>query len=160
MTIYFADGTSQATAGGGKILQVVSSFKNDRTSTTSQSFIDISGLSVSITPSSSSHKVLIMWYLNIGKSVGVGHINLVRDSTAIAQPDGSQSQSSSKQVYHQSHGAHINVAACFLDSPSTTSSTTYKIQVRNEADTTFTVNGWYSGVNYRSASSITVMEVD
>jgi len=159
MTIYFGDGTSQATAGGGKILQVVSSFKNDRTSTTSQSFIDI-GLSASITPSSSSNKVLIIWDINAGKSAGVGHINLVRGSTAIAQPDGSQSQSSSKQIYHQSHGAHVNVSACFLDSPSTTSSTTYKIQIRCEADTTFTINGWYSGVNYRSASSITLMEVD
>ena len=51
-------------AGTGKILQVVQTFKTDSTSqsgNSSTTFYDISGMSVSITPSSSSNKVLVMW---------------------------------------------------------------------------------------------------
>lgn len=157
MTIYFGDGTNQATAGG-KILQVVSSFKNDTASTSGSSFVD-TGVSASITPSSSSNKILIIWDINVSRSSGVGHLNLVRDSTAIAQPSGSESQSSSKQFYAQSHSTHRNISECYLDSPSTTSSITYKIQMRGEVGNSMTINGWYSGTNYRSGSNITLMEI-
>jgi len=144
-------------ANGG-IIQIVQSFKSDGATTTSTSFVDV-GLSCSITPQSSSSKILVLWDLNCSKSSGVGHINLVRGSTNIAQPDGSESQSSSKQFYAQSHATHRNVSQVYLDSPSTTSTTTYKLQYRNEASSTFGVNIWYTGSNYRSVSSLTLMEV-
>ncbi len=161
MTIHFGDSTSQTTAAsGGKILQVVNTFKDDRVSTQSTSFVDV-GLSASITPSDSSHKILIMWNCNVSKSSGVGHFNLMRDSTNIAQPEaGAHNQLSTKQFYHAGHSAHTNVSHQFLDSPSSTSSITYKLQFRNEASDTMAVNGWTSGSHYRSVSGMTLIEVD
>ena len=49
-----------ASQGLGKILQVVSTFKNDTFSTTSSSYVDVTGLSVAITPSATSSKILIL----------------------------------------------------------------------------------------------------
>ena len=55
------DADMLASGVGGKILQVKQTFKNDTASTNSGSFAQISGLTVSITPSSSSNKIFIFW---------------------------------------------------------------------------------------------------
>ena len=60
-----ADGTIATTATAGKILQVISDTKTDTQSFQSQSFQTISGLSVSITPSSSSNKVLVHYSVSV-----------------------------------------------------------------------------------------------
>ena len=63
-----ADGSttiSNLSGGVGKILQVVQTFKNDTTSTTSTSFSDLTGMSATITPSSNSNKVLVSFSLCI-----------------------------------------------------------------------------------------------
>ena len=52
--------TSLPTGLGGKVLQVIQTFKSDAFSSTSDGFFDISGLSIAITPSSSSNKILII----------------------------------------------------------------------------------------------------
>ena len=74
--------------GGGKIGQVVSSTKTDKSTSTSTSFADISSLSVSITPTATSSKVYVMVSLSFGTTTNVyGGIRLMRDSTAIAVGD-------------------------------------------------------------------------
>jgi len=165
------DGTILTTNSSvGKTLQVLSTSKTDTFSTTSQSYTDVTGLSVSITPSSSSNKIFII--LDI--KVGAGHEDaafagrLMRDSTAIYIGDASSSRTqASFGTSRQSGNAGYDVLqdrqAVFLDSPSTTSAITYKVQIMGN-------NGRYTYVNRthddsddddtpRTASSITVMEV-
>ena len=53
--------TGNLTLNGGKILQVVQTVKKDKTTIQSTSLVDIAGMSVTITPSSASNKVLIRY---------------------------------------------------------------------------------------------------
>ena len=79
------DADMLASGVGGKILQVVSTAKTDTTSTTSlNTFVDISGMSVSITPSSSSNKILVIVDMRLGvnENRNVAY-RIMRGSTAI-----------------------------------------------------------------------------
>ena len=155
---------------GGKILQVVQTVKTDTfSSTTTGSDVDITGLSVSITPSSASNKVLVSYDTNISMSNAgySGNIHLKRGSTKIYQGDaeGSRTRSSQFVITRNDTIGHLvqeMVHGLFLDSPNTTSATTYKISF-NAINSHFTVNKTMydsnaSGVA-RYPSSITVMEV-
>ena len=71
----------------GSILQVKSVTKTDATSTSSQTFGDVSGLSISITPSSTSSKILVIGTINCSESGDYAYVRLMRDSTAIAIGD-------------------------------------------------------------------------
>lgn len=164
--------TGDLTLGGpyGKILQVKQTVKTDTfSSTTTGSDVDITGLSVSITPSSASNKVLVTYDTNIsGSNAGYsGNIHLKRGSTKIYQGDAEGSRTRSTQFFITrndtiGHLEEIKVHGSFLDSPNTTSATTYKISV-NAINTNIYVNRTLydsnaSGVA-RYPSSITVMEV-
>jgi len=153
----------------GSVLQVVSSTKTDTFSTaTTGSWIDVTGLSVSITPSSSSNKIFV-----IGRITGMGtsgttrlQMRLVRDSTAISIGDaaGTRLQVSGNELYVAEIGAYLGSVATFLDSPSTTSATTYKIQIRNgNASGTVYLNRSQEDTDSssfpRGTSSITIMEI-
>ena len=159
---------------GGKILQVVSTTYEGvgSVSTPPETFTDISGFSVSITPSSTSSKVLLM--VQVGRA-GANHgggrqvnFRLMRDSTAIAVPSAaagsrvlaSFSLSSTDAPYNNSGGMTI------LDSPSTTSATTYKVQMATQVDNqavrinTAGNDGDSGDAPYaRTVSTITAMEV-
>ena len=154
----------------GSVIQVVSTTKTDTFSTTSATMIDVTGLSVSITPTSSSSKILIMLSMNLaGQNANAGAAyQFVRGSTAICIGDlaGSRPQASGGIGYIADSNSFTTVSGTFLDSPATTSSTTYKIQVVGEGNS----SGAYvnrtqtdgNGTNYfnaRTASTITVMEI-
>jgi len=146
--------------GGGKILQVVSSTKVDSFTTSSTSFVDVADLSVSITPSSASSKVLVMATVTGGEQ-GAGsllRINLVRDSTNISQSTGGSSTNQTSFGLTTDTIDVSNVPIVTLDSPSTTSSVTYKIQVATPAGT-ISVNRRVDSATTGATSSITVMEV-
>ena len=158
------------TGGGGGIVQIKQTTKTDTFTTSSGSYTDVTGLSVSITPTSSSSKIFII--LDI--KVGAGHEDaafagrLVRGSTAIYIGDaGSNRTQGSFGTGRQSGNAGYDVIqdrqAVFLDSPSTTSATTYKVQVAglNSRDTLInrTYDDGDTSDTPRVASSITVMEV-
>ena len=89
MTIHFGDSTSIDSGGSlGKILQVKQTFKVDGTSQAgggTTTFYDISGMSVAITPSSSSNKILIAWVCSVGCSLSGRNniLRLLRGSTVI-----------------------------------------------------------------------------
>jgi len=117
---------------GRKVLQVVSVTKVNAFTTSSTSFVDVTGLTVSITPSATSSKILIMSTFqasNFGASFDF--FNLVRNSTAIAQGTGaSNNMTAAAYAGHTSNSNGIyQVAITNLDSPATTSATTYKIQM-------------------------------
>jgi len=166
--IFPRDGLPSGADGGG-IIQVVSNTKTDTASVTGATFGDV-GLSVNITPTSSSNKILILVQANIGASVGYSmKTRLMRDSTAIHIGDSSSSRPQATTEVTQTYGSNNNYNAdqaniVFLDSPATTSQVTYKIQMasystyivyinRNGADLNTT------GYDARTASSITVMEI-
>lgn len=158
-----------ANAPSGSVIQVVSSTKTNTFSTGSTSFVDVTGLSVSITPSSSSSKILVMAYVAVGKSTAaVTMLNIVRDSTAIAIGDarGVRLRTTASVYWGGSDVvSHLDtVPLVFLDSPAATSATIYKIQMRAQAGTTSYVN--QDGADYdngdygeTTVSTITVMEI-
>ena len=153
----------------GGIIQVKQTVKTDTFSASSGSTVDITGLSVSITPSSSSNKVLVTYDTNVSMANGSyhAHVFLVRGSTKIylGDTDGSRTRSSNFVMsgndgngglyYYPVHGE-------FLDSPATTSATTYKIQLYGINNTMYVNRTQYdsnsSGVN-RFVSQITAKEV-
>jgi hypothetical protein len=126
--------TSSTPAAGGKVLQVVQTTKTNAFSTSSQqpTFADVTGLSVSITPSSASNKILVLcsFQMSSDNATVVASARLVRNSTAIFIGDasGSNARASAATGLSQTYSA-AGSAIAFLDSPATTSSTTYKIQM-------------------------------
>lgn len=141
----------------GSVLQVVSTTKTDTFSTTSTSFVDVTAFSASITPVSVSSKILVLFNVAYGNSSATHSIkfNLLRDSTEIAQPD-SGGVSASLNTYTSSATARDSGSFTFLDSPSSTSSVTYKIQARVTGATGYVNTG---ATDNRSISTITLMEV-
>ena len=120
--------------GGGTIEQLVSTSKTNSFNTTSTSLVDVTGLSLSITPSSSSNKVFIIGNIQTNSMAGeILTIQLVRDSTEIAK--GTDSKTFVGFVLaNYNAGTSDNHAllnnSFTKNSPSTTSATTYKIQVK------------------------------
>ena len=158
-------------AGGGKILQVVTTNKTDTFSTSSTSFTDLTGLSVSITPSSASNKILICVCIGAvaaNAAPVTSGFAIVRGSTAIFVGDaaGSRPQQTFRtaSISGDNH-APGGVGFAGLDSPSTTASITYKVQVMSHGSYFTYINRTASDTNTteayggRTASTITVMEV-
>lgn len=163
-----ATGLKWATAGGGgKVLQVVSTFKSDAytTSPNVPSYTDVTGLSVTITPSASTSKILVLYNVAGTSQTGVSaaFFRLMRGATAINQGDaaGSRTLGFGNTYEAAASDTILQLAGSFYDSPATTSATTYKIQVtcggvlyinRSQSDS----NAAYG---MRVGSSITVMEI-
>ena len=159
---------ADANAPSGSVLQVVSTTKTDTFTTTSTSFTDITGLSVSITPISATSKILVLYNFQASATSGeyTAGFQLVRNSTAICLgvAEGSRFAATSynrsvNSVADQSWAMAMN----FLDSPATTSATTYKVQAREGSGGTVavgrTVGNSDSSVMARFPSTITVMEI-
>jgi hypothetical protein len=129
-SVFLAGNNTWASAGGGKIGQVLQTVKTDTSTYATAAWADISGMSVTITPSATTSKILVMTDAFISVTTGYGgHIKLLRDSTDIYVGDaaGSRSQASKGAVYYHS-ASGFSVGFQYLDSPSTTSATTYKLQ--------------------------------
>ena len=161
---------SKITGSFGKVLQVVQTTKTDTFSSSSTSLVDITGLSVSITPSSTANKILVLFSVEIGQYSSNANctLQLIRGSTAIYQ--GNQVGSNRKRGSNQTgpsgtENSVQSLTGMFLDSPSTTSSTTYKIQGMSNNSATYQVNQDYGAPSNDdtnrtvSVSQITVMEI-
>ena len=170
--------TKIATGGmpAGSVVQVKQTTKTDTFSTTSNSATDVTGLSVSITPTSSSNKILFSYDLSVGGANGAdanhGSILILRDSTIIHRGDarGSNRIRGTSIINNAIAGQMYGFSASILDSPSTTSAVTYKIQVFQTQDSsnstkTICINRAgrdaddSAGHDGNAASSITVMEI-
>lgn len=151
------NGSSWNVAGITGGIQTVT--KTDSFSTTSTSFVDVTGLSVSITPTSTASRILVLFNISMsGSTTNDKYANLVRGSTAIAQSTSGTSANSTFYGYTSSTAVLNSWAGTFIDSPASTSSTTYKFQVRAGSDTAY-VNRRGSDTNIGSISSITLIEV-
>ena len=158
MAIITLNNNSLVNADVGKVLQVVSTTKTDGFSTTSSSLVDITGLSATITPTNTSSKIMVFSsFIAANSSESADAFQLVRDSTNIGvSTDGAVANQTS--VYGS--GATNNVYSAsimFLDNPSTTSSTTYKVQARRNSGTLYI--GRNASGNYGGISTITVYEI-
>ena len=152
-----------AAAGGGKVLQVVSTTTNTIVQVASTSFTD-SGLSLSITPSSASSKILVLVsqacqvtsYLNSNNGSALGTIILVRGATEItsgklfnaaAAPADNETQLYAQQTF------------VYLDSPATTSATTYKTRGKVSSTANSQSLGFQRSNDSSTMSSIILLEI-
>jgi hypothetical protein len=151
----------------GSVLQVVSTTKsNTFTSSVSATFTDITGMSVSITPRSTSSKILVSFVLNCVNGGDNSFIRLMRDATPICIGDvaGSRTQSSAGNAFSNINAAGFySNSNLYLDSPSSVSSVTYKLQFRNSSAQILNVNRSVTDsdtIGYsRTTSTITVQEI-
>jgi hypothetical protein len=150
---------------GQAIVQIKQSTLATRFTTTSTSYVDLTGLSVSITPTSASNRILVLVDVKgaAANSMG-GAIQIVRNGTTIYVPatQGSRQSSSLASLYPHNYLAVYGGNAIYIDSPATTSAVTYKLQGRTNG-ATLSIN---ASVDYTdgtdqvvSISSITVMEI-
>ena len=142
MAIYFSDGTSQSSAAGGKILQVKTFQKTDSAtySPDSQLVFKDTGMTLNITPSATTSKILVSFtlfgdfsgdasnhYLRIKRAISGGSTSYI---TAADQGDRTGTLFIGAMGNDESAGDRptISTMSDYLDSPSTTSAVNYTIQ--------------------------------
>tara|TARA_R100001224_G_scaffold109006_1_gene85951 strand:+ start:467 stop:991 length:525 start_codon:yes stop_codon:yes gene_type:complete len=172
MAINFPEGTQNLPS---KIIQVKQSIKTDVTTTNSSGSFDISGLSVSITPSASDSKILVSSSVCGHTHNGMGGSFEIKrtiggSATTLTVGDASSNRSRSSFSGHlytgDGGGAAQIMMSCntlILDTPSTTSAITYQVVMISIGSSLYCINrteGDYdSSDNTRGISNITVMEV-
>lgn len=145
------------------LANVQSVSKTDTFSTSSTSYTDVTGLSVSITPTANTSKVLVMGNVYCGPVPATSNFygRLMRNSTAISVGAAAGSRDQVTFMFHDSGNQGV-ASFVHLDSPATISAVTYKVQVRclastihvNRAATDTDAAGFA-----RAASNIVVMEI-
>ncbi len=142
--------------GVGKIGQVVNVNKTDTFNSSSGSYVDVTGLSASITPSATTSKIFVNLTLYVSNDTQTSNTfaKIVRDSTGL--------QESINRIPQEAQAVYrtYNISMTHLDSPSSTSALTYKLQMLTNAGT-FYVNraanqGGFSGTH---TATLTLMEV-
>jgi hypothetical protein len=152
-------GSGNITVGGGKVLQVLSNGKTDTYSMTSTStWTAVPGLSVAITPSSTSSKILVLASVAGATNADFG-VRCYRGGTNI----GSSTTASASNQYGQWQSGTIygnyTMSFMYLDSPATTSSTTYYIYVKMLNAGAGYINRREYANDFGGFSSITVLEI-
>ena len=153
-----------AVSRSGGILQVVSTTKTDAFSTTSTSFTDVTGLTASITPSSTSSKIYAMLTINAASAGSAANpFRLVRNSTPIGVSTAGSSHNGfwASNLYQFGYiGADIlNINFNYLDSPNSVASVTYSAQCLTTSGAGLFVNRPAANQLYGGSSTITLMEV-
>jgi len=118
----------------GSILQIVQSVKTSVFRTSSTTWVDITDLTGTITPSSTSSKIMVTGNFILGTTNGgYFHFRILRGTTAIdiGAADGNKTQATYSS-FANAYGSQYNFSytPMYLDSPSTTSATTYKCQLK------------------------------
>lgn len=150
----------------GGILQVVSNYYSSTFTTTSLTFVDVTGFSVSITPQSATNRILILGHIVVGASTGsTGHKILCNGVEIYPNTPTANRYSGWLEFTNSDANVQRNSPFIFLHSPGSISQQTYQLQIKiNDAGQTATVNRGgndTTGNNFsnRTASSITVMEI-
>ena len=175
-TIQAATGTTVNVTSGhvlqapGHVLQVLSTTKTDTQAITGSTFVDVSGLSLSITPSSTSSKIYISVGVSFsGESNAYVAFQILRGSTEILKSTqtGTGIECAGGRVIDNSGNEPYSIHKEFmsgLDSPNTTSATTYKVQIspmRTQSKTAYINRSYNLGDDnqFNSVSTITLMEI-
>lgn len=166
--VQYYSGSAWATVGpvASKIAQVVSTTLTTATSRASATFGDVTGLTVSITPTLSTSKIFVIATVSVGTDTGVGHFfgRLARGGTGIAVATSTSNRvATSQQVSSPIPQVSTSWNASFLDSPASTSALTYSVQCMSPGGATILINSSYTDGDTsgyaRSVSTITVVEV-
>ena len=163
-TIVNADINASAAIAGtkisgsfGKVLQVVNATDStSRSSSTVNTWITISNtLSVTLTPSSASSKVFVMANFNLHTTTNetYGQGTIYRGATNLGSSNGGMSRIWSKV----SSIPVFPMAISVLDSPNTTSATTYQVYLYVSTGTSSTI--YFNGLDSNIQSSITAFEI-
>lgn len=169
--VQYYDGAAWATVGpatASAILQVKSTALLTTFTTTSATFTGVTGLTIAITPSSASNKVLVVAQIAFGMSLGTGygHFKLSGGNSGnyVGDSPGSRIAAVFGGYASADQQESVNMGTIvYLDSPATTSATTYGVSVRTASAGSVNINRAGADSNdsskTRGASSITVMEV-
>ena len=133
----------------GCVLQVVSANRSGEQSTTSTSFVD-TALTVSITPKYATSKVFVLYTGSAGNNgAQESYLTLVRNSTNLGNGNAGL-----MRLWFQGSGSYHfgGFSMSYLDSPATTSATTYKVQFRTDSGIVYVSGG-------NSTDTITVVEI-
>lgn len=157
-----------ANANSGAILQVVQATKTDTQGINVSGWTDLSGLSLNITPISTSSRILLIAQVQVGTnevlSIDSG-LGLYRSSTLILQGDASGSRNrTTTGVGVRGRYEIVSNSIMYVDSPSSTSSTNYNIKLlRSGTDGTVQINresdDGDSGGSFRTTSTLIAMEI-
>jgi len=169
-TVLTTAGVPASAMPAGSVLQVVSVTKTDTFTTTSTSYTTITGMTVTVTPSSVSNKVLVSFNLNAGVAGAAGAIRIYRNETAIAIGNAISEPADNRMTVNVYNGGDDsnstpNFCMSVLDTPNTTSATTYTLRAGCvQGGGIIVVNDQTSQVrnqNYSAttASTITAMEI-
>ena len=133
----------------GSVLQVITDTQPGEQATSSTSFVD-TALSITITPTSTTSKIFLLYTGSAGNDgAQESYLTLVRNSTNL----GNGTQGLMRIWYSGSSGYHFGgYSMSFLDSPATTSATTYKVQFRTNSGIVYISGG-------NSTDSFTVFEI-
>ena len=162
-TTFLRGDQTYAAAGGGKLLQVVSTTKTDIWSNGTTTPAIITGLTATITPAATTSKILVMTNIMVGMSAWYVTLEyLYRDGSVVTAALG-DAASPMQQVWGGSGtGAYLYAmySNTFLDSPSSTSALVYSVYARGEAGTMYVNKGNDEDADWgRGTSTITVMEI-
>jgi hypothetical protein len=164
ITVPAVTGTMLTTKSAGTVLQVIQTVltTSSTASVTSPTYVDF-GLSATITPSSSTSKILVMGNVEMGWSTAAGGwIQIVRGSTAIGNGTGGSYANFQSGVQVSGVTPSNNfwpIPFSYLDSPATTSATTYKIQASLDANGTLAINRRQGDTAFGGSSVITLLEI-
>ena len=153
----------------GSVVQVLNVTKTDAQSLSGSQWNDVTGLSLSITPKYATSKILVMADIKAAADTDASVVRsrVVRDSTAIGIGDASSSRPRALSQFYVTGSAGpyyvAQLGGNVWDSPNTTSSITYKIQLSGDSNgSTMFINrteGDRDGYDGRFISSITLMEI-
>jgi len=169
-----AGAVTAAKRGSGAILQVHHVFKGNRFSTSSTSWTDITDLSISITPSSSSNKIIVTCHMGAAstRQSNLDHGNAIRVMRDIGgagysnshklngNADSNRDRITYKGVGWSYNNDHMPGGLGFsgVDDPNTTSAVTYKVQVKcQDSSYAFYLNGNITNADNDSLLNATCM---
>ena len=153
------------TGGGGGIIQIKQTILKTQVEViqaVSSGYSDINGLNVTITPKFNTSKILVECIIYNSNQNAVNFFRLLRGSTFIEQPSGTSSSGANWNAhafeYYNCPNFQASTTIKILDSPATTSATTYKVQTACTSGVV-TINQFFNTSNYFGISSITAYEV-
>jgi hypothetical protein len=145
-------GTGATSFAPGKVLQVINATDSTEKVVASSTYVD-TGLSATITPSSSSNKILVFAAVSsVGKASSNTNVRLklLRGSTDLiifTREAGQSGNSDDNKVG--------NSGCTYLDSPNTSSATTYKVQMNSNSGSSYGQTGGSGGTH-----TMTLMEIE
>jgi hypothetical protein len=159
----FYDGAAWQAVAGGKVAQVVSVDKLDTFTTSTSAYVDVTGWAATITPTAATSKVLVFYTgVTSGNTAYWAGFQILRGVTAIGNGTATGVATAANKVTRGDGNDGEVVTGMYLDSPATTSATTYQMQIdRNNGSVL--VGASYFGQNnidnFSCLTNITLMEI-